>query len=146
MSSPSATAANIPPPKLFVIEEAAPNAFVTGADPARSSLVATRGLLDTMTREELQGVIAHEIAHIRNHDARYGLLVAVLLGSALLVVDGAFAVVTFPFKLVGQLIGAGADAAGDGAVHMGGSGGNWSFPKIDLGGDGDGDSGGGPGS
>lgn len=140
-----ASAASIPPPRLFVIEEPAPNAFVTGPDPARSSLIATRGLLDAMTREELQGVIAHEISHIRNLDGRYGLLVTVLLGSALLIVDGAFSIVTFPFKAVGQLIGAGGNTAGDGAVHLDGSGGSFAFPKVDLGGDADGGDGDGAG-
>lgn len=124
-----AIAANIPPPKLFVIESPAPNAFVTGPDPARSSLVATRGLLEGLDREELQGVVAHEIAHIRNLDARYGLLVTILLGSALLVVDGAFAIITFPFRLIGHLLGMGGEGSTDGNVHVGGSGGNWSLPS-----------------
>jgi heat shock protein HtpX len=137
-----ATAANVPLPRLFVIDDESPNAFATGPDPERSSLIVTRGLLRDLDREELQGVIAHELAHIRNLDARYGLLVTVLLGSALLIVDGAFSIVTFPFRAVGQLVGAGGTPSGDGGVHVGGSGGSWSFPKIDLG-DSDGDSDGG---
>jgi heat shock protein HtpX len=135
-------AAGIKPPKLYMIDVDAPNAFVTGPDAARSSLIVTRGLVATLSREELQGVIAHEVAHIRNHDARYGLLVTVLLGSALLIVDGAFSIVTFPFRLVGEAVGAGGGRSVDGSVHLGGSGGSWSFPKLDMGGDGDSDGGG----
>jgi heat shock protein HtpX len=135
-----AVAANIPMPSVYVIESEAPNAFVIGPEPSRSSLVATRGLISRLTREEMQGVIAHEVSHIRNLDGRYGLLVTVLLGTALLLVDGAFSIVTFPFRAVGRLIGAGSPSD-DGAVHYSGSGGHWSFP--DLGGRGGGRGGGG---
>lgn len=64
------------------------NAFAIGRDPAHASLVVTRGLLTGMDREELQGVIGHELGHIRNHDTRYALYVAVLVGLVALVTDG----------------------------------------------------------
>jgi len=139
-----AVAANIPMPSVYVIESKAPNAFVTGPEPSQSSVIATRGLITDLTREELQGVIAHEVSHIRNLDGRYGLLVTVLLGTALLVVDGAFAVVTFPFRALGALFG--GSPSHDQRVHLSGTGGDWSFPRLNLGGSsGGGGSGGGGG-
>jgi heat shock protein HtpX len=134
-----AVAAGIPMPGLYVIEERAANAFAAGRDPAHAVLVVTRGLLDTMNREELQGVVAHELAHIRNFDSRYSLVVAVGVGAVVLVADGFFRVVTLPLR-VPKLI---ADSAGGGGGgNSGGSGGSWDFGDIDLGGgDGDSDSG-----
>ena len=113
-----AVAAGIPAPGLYVVEESAQNAFAAGRDPAHAVLVVTRGLLDAMTREELQGVVAHEMAHIRNYDSRYSLIVAIGVGAVVLVADGFFRVVTFPFRIP-RLI---ADSAGGG-----GSGGSWGF-------------------
>src|SRR3954451_15324051 len=80
-------AANIPPPRVHVIEDSAPNAFATGRDPQHSSIAITTGLLGKLDREELQGVIGHEMAHIRNLDIRFSLLVAVLVGSIALMSD-----------------------------------------------------------
>jgi heat shock protein HtpX len=74
-------ASNIPLPKTYVIDDPDPNAFATGRDPAHSSIVATRGLLDILNREELQAVASHEMSHIRNFDIRVMLMVAVLVGS-----------------------------------------------------------------
>src|SRR5882762_5704134 len=73
-----------------VIEERAPNAFATGRDPAHSSVAVTRGLLDKLDRNELQGVLAHELSHVRNFDIRVMLIVAVLLGMAALLSDWIF--------------------------------------------------------
>lgn len=61
-------AAGLPKPALYVVSDPAPNAFSAGRNPANASLVVTTGLLDSMTRVELEGVVAHELAHIRNHD------------------------------------------------------------------------------
>lgn len=61
-------AAGLPKPALYVVSDPAPNAFAAGRNPANASLVVTTGLLDDMTRVELEGVVAHELAHIRNHD------------------------------------------------------------------------------
>jgi heat shock protein HtpX len=63
-----AAKANLPVPKLYVIPEPAPNAFATGRNPQHASVAVTQGLLDLMTNEELEGVIAHELSHVRNYD------------------------------------------------------------------------------
>ena len=84
-----AIAAGITRPKLFVIETAALNAFATGMSPARSAIGVTRGLLDSLNREELQGVIGHEMGHIVNWDIRYATAVGVIVGLIALVSDGA---------------------------------------------------------
>jgi heat shock protein HtpX len=73
-----ATAANVPMPKVYVIDDTAPNAFATGRDPAHASIAVTTGLLQKLDREELQGVIGHELSHVRNLDIRFALLVATL--------------------------------------------------------------------
>ncbi len=80
-------AAGIPPPRVYVIDDTAPNAFATGRDPKHASVAVTSGLLDKLDREELQGVIAHELSHVRNLDIRFTLLVAVLVGSVALLAD-----------------------------------------------------------
>jgi heat shock protein HtpX len=80
-------AANIPPPRVYIIDDSAPNAFATGRDPKHSSIAITTGLLGKLDREELQGVIGHEMSHIRNLDIRFSLLVAVLVGSIALMSD-----------------------------------------------------------
>jgi heat shock protein HtpX len=82
-----ALAAGIPRPKLYVIDDSAPNAFATGRDPEHASVAVTTGLLDKLDREELQGVIAHELSHVRNLDIRFALLVGVIVGSIALIAD-----------------------------------------------------------
>lgn len=68
--------AGIPPPRLYVIESSSPNAFAAGTDPAHSVVVVTRGLLKLMDTRELEGVLAHELSHIVNHDTRLNTIVA----------------------------------------------------------------------
>jgi heat shock protein HtpX len=80
-------AANIPMPRVFLVEDTAPNAFATGRDPAHASVAVTTGLLDKLDREELQGVLGHELSHVQNLDIRFALLVAVLVGSIALLAD-----------------------------------------------------------
>jgi heat shock protein HtpX len=80
-------AGGLPPPRLWVIDDSAPNAFVTGHDPDHASVAVTTGLLDKLDREELQGVIGHEMSHIGNLDIRFTLLVGVLVGSIALLAD-----------------------------------------------------------
>jgi len=75
-----ALAAGIPTPKIYIVEDPAPNAFATGRDPEHSSVAVTRGLLNSLNRAELEGVIAHEISHIKNYDIRYMTLVIVVVG------------------------------------------------------------------
>lgn len=82
-------AAGLPHPKLYVIPDADPNAFATGKDPAHASIAVTQGLVDRMTRDELQGVIAHEMSHIRNYDIRLVTVVAALVGAVLLLSEWA---------------------------------------------------------
>ena len=82
-----ALSANIPMPKVYIIDDTAPNAFATGRDPKHASVAITTGLLQKLDREELQGVIGHEMSHIRNFDIRFSLLVAVLVGSIALLAD-----------------------------------------------------------
>ena len=84
-----AIAAGITRPQLFVIETDALNAFATGMSPARSAIGVTRGLLNNLNREELQGVIGHEMGHIVNWDIRYATAVSVIVGLIALVSDGA---------------------------------------------------------
>ena len=80
-------AANVPMPKVYLIDDTAPNAFATGRDPEHASLAITTGLLQKLDREELQGVIGHELSHVRNLDIRFALLVGVLVGSIALLSD-----------------------------------------------------------
>ena len=82
-----ALAAGTPMPKVYIIDDTAPNAFATGRDPKHASVAITTGLLQKLDREELQGVIGHELSHVRNYDIRFALLVAVLVGSIALMAD-----------------------------------------------------------
>ena len=82
-----AIGAGISKPKLFVIDDPAPNAFATGRDPKHAVICATTGLLDKLSRTELEGVIAHELTHVRNYDTRLQSLVAVMVGLIALLGD-----------------------------------------------------------
>ncbi len=74
-------------PAVYVLEDAAPNAFATGRDPEHASVAVTRGLLERLDREQLQGVVAHEMSHVRNYDVRFQTLVGVLVGMIALIAD-----------------------------------------------------------
>jgi heat shock protein HtpX len=80
-------AGGLPMPKVYVIDDSAPNAFATGRDPKHASVAVTTGLLKKMDREQLQGVIGHEMSHVGNYDIRFTLLVGVLVGSIALLAD-----------------------------------------------------------
>jgi heat shock protein HtpX len=82
-----ALAAHIPVPRVCLMEDPAPNAFATGRDPEHSVICVTRGLVDQLDREELQGTIAHELAHIRGHDTRVTQMAAVMVGGFSLLSD-----------------------------------------------------------
>jgi len=84
-----ALASGCPMPRVFVVYDPAPNAFATGRDENNSAICITTGLLTLLSREETQGVVAHEIAHIRNRDIRVMMLVSVLLGGIALLADWA---------------------------------------------------------
>ncbi|MBM3199378.1 zinc metalloprotease HtpX [Candidatus Woesearchaeota archaeon] len=82
-----AIAANIPTPKAYVIDDSALNAFATGKDPQHASITVTTGLLKVMNRQELEGVVAHEMSHIKNYDVRFMMLAVVLVGLVTLLSD-----------------------------------------------------------
>jgi len=73
--------AGTPMPKLYIIEDQAINAFATGRNPVTASIAVTRGAIEKLENEELEGVLAHEISHIKNYDIRFMMLVAILVGS-----------------------------------------------------------------
>jgi heat shock protein HtpX len=75
----------LPLPKVYVIDDASPNAFATGRDPNHAAVTVTTGLLQMMNREELEGVLAHEMSHIKNFDVRLLLVVVTMIGMAALI-------------------------------------------------------------
>jgi heat shock protein HtpX len=82
-----ALAAGVPMPRVYIIDDTAPNAFATGRDPDHASVAITVGLLQKLDREELQGVMGHELSHVRNLDIRFSLMVGVLVGAVALIAD-----------------------------------------------------------
>ncbi len=82
-----AMADGLPMPKLYVIDDPAPNAFATGRDAKHAVVCATTGLLEIMDRSELEGVIAHELSHVKNYDILVSSIVAVLVGTVALIAD-----------------------------------------------------------
>src|SRR5271156_1694257 len=104
-----AAKANLPVPKLYVIPQAAPNAFATGRNPSHASVAVTQGLLELMDDEELEGVIAHELSHVRNYDILTSSIAATIAGA-----------ITF-FARMGMFFGGGGDrrrGGGIGAILM----------------------------
>jgi heat shock protein HtpX len=85
-----AIAAGIPVPKVYVIDDSAPNAFATGRNPQHAVVCVTTGLLEKMNRVELEGVIAHELSHIKDYDILLGSLVVVMVGVVTLLSDWIF--------------------------------------------------------
>ena len=100
-----AIASGVPRPRIFIVPDPDPNAFATGRDAASASIAVTEGLLAALTREELQGVVAHEMAHVRNLDVRLMTLLAAMVGAIALMSDG-----------MGRML--------RGGVRIGGSGGS----------------------
>jgi heat shock protein HtpX len=82
-----AIAGGIPKPAIYIIPDSDPNAFATGSGPEKASIAVTRGLLEKLDRDELQGVISHELSHVRNYDVRLMTVVAALAGAILLLSD-----------------------------------------------------------
>lgn len=82
-----AIAAGMPKPRVYVVQDAAPNAFATGRDPKHAAIAATTGLLEKMNRVELEGVIAHEMSHIRNYDILVSTLAVTMVGVIALLAD-----------------------------------------------------------
>jgi heat shock protein HtpX len=83
-----AIAAGLPRPKVYLVEDPDPNAFATGHGPETACIAATRGLITTLNREELQAVIGHEMGHVRNLDVRLMTLIAALVGVIVIMSDG----------------------------------------------------------
>lgn len=77
----------IPMPKVYLIPDQSPNAFATGLSPDKSAVAVTQGLLDMMNREELEGVLGHEISHIRNYDIRLSMVALVLVSAISFIAD-----------------------------------------------------------
>src|SRR6185312_7663977 len=75
----------LPLPKVYVIDDPSPNAFATGRDPQHAAVTVTTGLLQMMNREELEGVLAHEMSHVRNYDVRLLLVVTTMIGLAAII-------------------------------------------------------------
>lgn len=82
-----AIAGGLPTPKVYVMNDSSPNAFATGRDPKRSSVAVTTGLLQLLDKQELEGVLAHEMSHIKNYDIRVMTIVVVLVGAVILLSD-----------------------------------------------------------
>lgn len=82
-----AIASALPRPRIWIVPDEDPNAFATGLDPTAASVVVTRGLLHRLDRDELQGVVAHEMAHIQNLDVRLMTLLAAMVGAVVLLSD-----------------------------------------------------------
>ncbi|MFM7271104.1 MAG: M48 family metalloprotease [Actinomycetes bacterium] len=80
-------AAGIPKPRLFVIDDAAPNAFATGRNPEHAAIAVTTGLLAMMNRVELEGVLAHELSHVKNYDMLVGTIAVTAVGALALLGD-----------------------------------------------------------
>ena len=92
-----AIASGLPRPKIWIVPDPDPNAFATGHDAATASVAVTEGLLNLLSRDELQAVVAHEMAHIRNLDIRLMTLLAGMVGAIALMSDG-----------MGRMLGRGA--------------------------------------
>src|SRR5258708_31657936 len=75
----------LPVPKVYIIDDPSPNAFATGRDPQHAAVTVTMGLLQMMNREELEGVLAHEMSHIKNFDVRLLLVVTTMIGLAAII-------------------------------------------------------------
>lgn len=80
-------AAGLPMPRLYVIDDPAPNAFATGRDPKHAVVCATTGLLEKLDRSEIEGVVAHELSHVKNYDILLMSIVSVLVGTVAIVTD-----------------------------------------------------------
>jgi heat shock protein HtpX len=108
-----AIASGLPKPRVWIVPDADPNAFATGRDAATASVAVTEGLLATLSRDELQAVIAHEMAHVRNLDVRLMTLLAGMIGAIALLSDG-----------MGRIIGRGGRLGAKAAGQRGSGKGN----------------------
>jgi heat shock protein HtpX len=103
-------AAGLRRPKIWIVPDDDPNAFATGRDPATASIAVTEGLLKTLNRDELQGVVAHEMAHVQNLDTRLMTLLAAMVGAVALMSDGLGRMT----RGGGRMLGGAAEKEGEG--------------------------------
>jgi heat shock protein HtpX len=108
-------AGGLPPPRVWIIDDTAPNAFATGRDAEHASVAVTTGLLQKLDREQLQGVIGHEMSHIGNLDIRFTLLVGVLVGAIALLADW---FLRFTYWGGGRRSSSDSDRGGGGAMAL----------------------------
>ncbi len=101
--------AGLPMPKVYVIQDPAPNAFATGRNPENAAVAATTGLLQILDKNELEGVMAHELAHVKNRDILISTIVVVLVGFITLLSD---------FFLRFTFLGGGSDSRGGGRIQL----------------------------
>ncbi|HZI94728.1 MAG TPA: M48 family metallopeptidase [Patescibacteria group bacterium] len=99
-----AIAAGLPMPRVYLIDDSAMNAFATGRDPEHAAVAITTGLRQRLTRDELQGVLAHEVAHVRHFDIRFGMLMATMVGLIVFACD-AFWRIAFRTGRIGRRSG-----------------------------------------
>ncbi len=104
-------AAGLPMPRVFLIPETALNAFATGRDPAHAAVAITTGLRSRLTRDELQGVLAHEMAHVRHYDIRFSMLMATMVGLIVFACDAFWRILRYG-RLGGGRRGSSKDGAG----------------------------------
>jgi heat shock protein HtpX len=115
-----AIAASLPVPTLWIIEDQDPNAFATGMRPEAAHVAVTTGLLEALDRDELQGVIAHELGHIKNLDTQLMTLLAALVGAVLLMRDGIGRMLRHGGRAAGRAVAGGARGGGRGGKNAGG--------------------------
>ncbi|HEU5050279.1 MAG TPA: M48 family metallopeptidase [Gemmatimonadales bacterium] len=115
-----AIAAGLPRPRIWLVPDDDPNALATGRDPTTANIAVTEGLLQRLSRDELQGVVAHELAHIRNYDTRLMTLLAGMVGAILLLSDGAWRMLRGGARMGGG--GRGGGGGGGGGGRKGGAG------------------------
>lgn len=113
-----AIAAGLPRPRIWLVPDDDPNAFATGRDPEHANIAVTQGLLETLTRDELQGVVAHEMAHVQNYDTRLMTLLAGMVGAVLLLSDGAGRVLRGGSRIGGGRSAGGGKRGGAGALGI----------------------------
>jgi heat shock protein HtpX len=102
-----AIAAGLPRPRIWLVPDPDPNAFATGRDPQHSHIAVTEGLLAKLNRDELQGVVAHELGHIKNFDVRLMTTLAALVGAVLLIQDGVWRAIRHGPRIGGSRGGGG---------------------------------------
>jgi heat shock protein HtpX len=100
-------ASGLPRPRIWIVPDEDPNAFATGRDQSHAHIAVTQGLLDTLDRDELQAVIAHEMGHVKNLDVRLMTLLAALVGAVALVGDGMWRVMRGGARVRGGSLGGG---------------------------------------